>query len=94
MTNTCQTYSPPYASIHTHTTSKGIRTMGNLLLNSHAVHHSRAFRDLKKEHPDQADLLVGKHNLGEPVMAQKQATGSHQKNSEQNAHYLLTIMTI
>ena len=65
--------------------------MGNLLLNSLAVHHSRAFRDLKKEHPGQADLLVSKHNLGEPVMAQKQATGSHQKSSEQNAHYLLTI---
>jgi hypothetical protein len=26
-------------------------------------------------------------------MAQKQATGSHQNNSEQNAHYLLTITT-
>jgi hypothetical protein len=62
-----------------HTTSKAILTMCNLLLNSLAVHHSRTFRNLKKEHPDQADLLVGKHNIGEPVMAQKQATGTHQK---------------
>jgi hypothetical protein len=77
-----------------HTTSKAILTMCNLLLNSLAVHHSRTFRNLKKEHPDQADLLVGKHNIGEPVMAQKQATGTHQKSSEQNAHYLLTTMTI
>ena len=66
--------------------------MGNLLPNSLAVHRSRAFRDLKKEHPDQVDLLVSKHNPGETVIAQKQATGiQNQKNTEQNAHYLLTI---
>jgi hypothetical protein len=66
--------------------------MGHLLLNSLAVHYSRAFRDLKKERPDQADLLVGKHNVGETVTAQKQASGN-KKSSEQNAHYLLTIIT-
>ena len=79
-------------------------------------------RDLKKERPDQAHLLVSKHNPGETVIAQKQATGiqtkkilskmlttcslfrtseqkwhqasnrhPNQKNTEQNAHYLLTI---
>ena len=68
-------------------------TMGHLLLNSLAVHHSRALRDLKKARPDQADLLVGTHNIGETVTAHKQATGSHQKNTEQNARYLLTIRT-
>ena len=67
--------------------------MGHLLLNSLAVHRSRAFRDLKKVRPGQTDLLVGKHNVGETVTAHKQATGTHQKNSEQNAHYLLTIRT-
>ena len=66
--------------------------MGHLLLNSLAVHHSRAFHDLKKERPDQVDLLVSKHNSGETLTAQKQATGTKQKNSEQNAHYLLTIL--
>ncbi len=49
--------------------------MDNLLLNSLAVHHSRAFHDLKKERPDQVDLLVSKHNSGETLTAQKQATG-------------------
>ena len=67
--------------------------MDNLLLNSLAVHHSRAHRHLKKERPDQADLLVDKNNVWETVTAQKQATGTKQKNSEQNAHYLLTIIT-
>ncbi len=97
--------------------------MGNLLLNSPAFHHSRAFRDLKKEHPGQVNLLVGQNNSGEMVMRiskqpahtkkvlskmlaicslsgpgeQKghQASNRHQiqKNSEQNARYLLTIMT-
>jgi hypothetical protein len=66
--------------------------MGHLLLNSLAVYHSRA-HDLKKERPDQVDLLVSKHNVGETVTAQKQATGTHQKNSEHFAHYLLTIRT-
>jgi hypothetical protein len=46
----------------------------------------------KKEHPGSVDLLVGKNNPGGMVMAQKQATGT-KKNSEQNAHYLLTIIT-
>ncbi len=64
------------------------------LLNLLAVHRSRTPRDLKKEHPDQVDLLVSKHNVEETVTAQKQATGTHQKITEQNAHYLLTIMTI
>ncbi len=68
--------------------------MGNLLPNSLAVHNSHALRDLKKEHPDQANLLVGKNNVWETVTAQKQATGNqNQKSSEQNAHYLLTIIT-
>ena len=43
--------------------------MGKLLLNTLTVHHSRAFRDLPKEHPCQADLLVGKNNVGETVTA-------------------------
>ncbi len=64
------------------------------LLNLLAVHHSRTLRDLKKERPDHADLFLGKHNPGETVTAQKQATGiQNQKNTEQNAHYLLTIRT-
>ena|SRR5256885_15374874 len=73
---------------------EGVLIMDNLLLNPLAVHHSRAPRDLKKERPDQADLLVSNNNVGETVTAQKQPTGSHQKNSEHFAHYLLTIMTI
>jgi hypothetical protein len=81
-------------SIHTLTTSKGKLTMDHLL-NLLAVHHSRTLRDLKKERPDQAHLLASKHNPGESVTAQKQATGiQNQKNTEQNAHYLLTIMTM
>ena len=82
----------PYASIHTQTTSKGKLTMRNLLLNSLAVHHSRTFLDLKKERPDQTDLLVGKHNVGETVMAQKQATGSPKKYRT-FARYLHGIFT-
>jgi hypothetical protein len=62
--------------------------MGNLLPNSLAVHNSHALRDLKKEHPDQANLLVGKNNVWETVTAQKQATGNqNQKSSEHFAHY-------
>jgi hypothetical protein len=53
--------------------------MGHLLLNSLAVHRSRTLRDLKKEHPDQANLLVSKHNPGERVTVQKQATGTQTK---------------
>jgi hypothetical protein len=67
--------------------------MGNLLPNLLAVRHSRALRDLKQEHPCQVDLLVSKHNVGETATAQKQPTGTHQKSSEQNARYLLTIIT-
>ena len=65
--------------------------MGNLLLNSLAFHHSHAFRDLKKEHPCQVDLLVSNNNVGKTVTAQKQATSTHQKSTEQNARYLLTM---
>ena len=65
--------------------------MGNPLLDSLAVHHPRACRDLKKERPDQVNLPVDKNNVREIPAAQKQATGANQKNSEQNAHYLLTI---
>ena len=43
--------------------------MGSLLLNTLTVHHPRAFRDLQKEHPRQADLLVGKNNVDEFVTA-------------------------
>ena len=64
--------------------------MGNLLPNLLAVRHSRAPRDLKKEHPCQVNFLVGKHNVGEVVTSDKQATGAHRKNSEHFAHYLLT----
>ena len=67
--------------------------MGNLLLNSLAVHHSRAFRNLKQEHPGQVDLLVDQNNSGEMVMHISKQTASLQKITEQNAHYLLTIMT-
>ena len=91
--NTCQTHSQPPISIDTQTTSKGILTMGNLLLNSLASHHSRAFRDLKKEHPGQVDLLVGQNNSGEMVMRISKQTASSQKITEQNARYLLTILT-
>ena len=42
--------------------------MGNLLLNTLAVHHSRVFRDPKKEHPGQVDLLVGQNNSREMVV--------------------------
>jgi hypothetical protein len=73
---------------------EGVLAMGNLLPNSLAVRHSRALRDLKQEHPCQVDLLIGKHNVEETLTAQKQAAGNkNQKNSEQNARYLLTIMT-
>jgi hypothetical protein len=73
---------------------EGVLAMGNLLPNSLAVRHSRALRDLKQEHPCQVDLLFGKHNVGETLTAQKQATGNEkQKNSEHFAHYLLTILT-
>ena len=50
------------------------------LLNLLAVHRSRTPRDLKKEHHDQVDLLVSKHNVEETVTAQKQATGTQTKN--------------
>ena len=63
----------------------------NHLLNLLATHHSRTLRNPQKEHPDQVNLLVSKHNPGKTVTAQKQATGACQKNAEQNAHYLLTI---
>src|SRR5258706_11919617 len=91
-TNTCQPSSQPRASMDTQITSKGKLTMDHLL-NLLAVHHSRTLRDLKKERPDHADLFLGKHNPGETVTAQKQAIGTHQKNTEQNARYLLTIIT-
>ena len=75
----------------TQTTSKGKLIMDHL--NLLAVHRSRTLRDLKKENLDQVDLLASKHNIEETVTAQKQATGTHQKNTEQNAQYLLTIRT-
>ena len=57
--------------------------MTNLLPNTLAVHHSRAFRYLQKAQPRPVDLLVSKNNVGETVTAQKQATGV-QKNTAQN----------
>ena len=53
--------------------------MGNLLLNTPVVHHSRTFPDLQQEHPRQVDLLVGKNNVGEAVTAHKQPTGIPKK---------------
>ncbi len=53
--------------------------MGNLLLNSPAFHHSRAFRDLKKEHPGQVNLLVGQNNSGEMVMRISKQPSSNSK---------------
>ncbi len=67
--------------------------MGNLFLNSLTSHHSRAFRELKKEHSGQVDLLVDHNNSGEMVMHISKQAANIQKITEQNAHYLLTIMT-
>jgi hypothetical protein len=53
--------------------------MGNLLLNTPVVYHSRTFPDLQQEHPRQVDLLVGKNNVGETVTAHKQPTGVPKK---------------
>jgi hypothetical protein len=52
--------------------------MGNLF-SSLAVHHPRAFRDLQKEHACQADLLVGKNNVGETVTVHRQPDGVPKK---------------
>lgn len=60
-------------------------------LNSLAGRHSQTFRDLKKDKPGRINLLVGKHNIRETVTPHKQAAGTHRKNIEQNAHYLLSI---
>ena len=49
--------------------------MGTLLLNSHAVRHSLAFRTLKTERFVQLDLLGDKHPLGERALAYKQPAG-------------------
>ena len=68
--------------------------MDNLLLNLLADRYSRAFRDLKKDRSGRINHFVGKHNIGETVTAQKQATGSHRKISAHFAHYLLTFLTI
>ena len=62
--------------------------MDNLLLNSLAVHHSRAFHDLKKERPDQVDLLVSKHNSEETLTAQKQATGVQKSKKHESSQIL------
>ena len=60
-------------------------------LNSLASRHSHAFRNLKNDQPGRVNLPVGKHNIEETLTLHKQATGTHQKNSEQNAPYLLPI---
>ena len=65
--------------------------MCHLLLNSLTVHRSRAYRDLKQEHPGQTDFLLGKHSIGEPVIAQKQATGIQTKKI---VSILLTICSL
>ena len=38
--------------------------MGNLILNSLMIRNFRAFHDLKIEHLDRVNLLVGKNNVG------------------------------
>ena len=60
--------------------------MNNLQPESLAVHHPRTSRDLKKERPGQAHLLVSKNNIKETVTAQKQAISTRLKISEHFAH--------
>jgi len=50
--------------------------MINLLLNSLAARHSRAYRDPKKARPGRINLLVGTHNVGETMTAHQQPTGT------------------
>jgi hypothetical protein len=58
--------------------------MRTLLFNSPAGHASRA----------QVPLLIDHHHLAETETFHQQASGAkNQKNSEQNAHYLLTILS-
>ena len=65
--------------------------METLLLTSPADRHSHAFGSRKTACPGSIHLLIGKHNIGETETAHQQATGvKNQKNSEQNARYLLT----
>jgi hypothetical protein len=67
--------------------------MRTLLLNSPAGHASRAFVDQKTARLDQVPLLVDHHRLAETETPHQQANSRHQKNTEQNAHYLLTILS-
>jgi hypothetical protein len=67
--------------------------MRTLPLNSPAGHASRAFVAQKTAHPDQVPLLVDHHHLAETETPHQQASNGHQKNTEQNAHYLLTILS-
>ncbi len=67
--------------------------MNTLLLNFPAGRQPRAFSDWKTACHSRIHLPVGKHTSGETGIVHQQATGAkNQKNSEQNAHYLLTIL--
>jgi hypothetical protein len=88
-TRTC-----PPATRETQTPAQGGRAMSTLFLNSPAGHASRAFVAQKTARHDQVPLLVGNHYLAETETLHQQASGAkNQKNSEQNAHYLLTILS-
>ena len=68
--------------------------MDTFLLTSPADQHSHTFSSRKTACPGSIHLLIGKHNIGETETAHQQAAGvKNQKNSEQNARYLLTIPT-
>ncbi len=68
--------------------------MRTLLLTTPAGHASRTFVDQKTAYPDQVPLLVDNHHMRETETFHQQASGAkNQKNTEQNAHYLLTILT-
>ena len=68
--------------------------MSTLLLNSAAGHASRAFVAQKTPPPDQNPLMVDHHHFAATETFHQQASGvKNQKNSEQIAHYLLTILT-
>jgi hypothetical protein len=66
--------------------------MDTLLLTSPADRHSHASGSRKTACPGIIHLLVGKHNFGETETVHQQAA-VNKKISEQNAHYLLTILT-
>jgi hypothetical protein len=67
--------------------------MRTLLLITPADHASRTFVAQKTARPDQVPLLVDNHHLAAMETPHQQASSCYQKNTEQNAHYLLTILT-